>query len=229
MKEYERSRGYDAHPIGMTFLYPVPDQHAANDPLWAGPAEWVSPGMDDAAVPGESRWLSDPPANDGTKVVISDNDHYSPFEADALWAWKSNAPRPQSDPVRPRNRHWDRPGRPPGTPPYAALEPARNAMGDTRSFAERVDLARMEPRGEVASTGYALANPGVEYLVLQPDDDAEFTVAIEPGTYAATWYAVTTRTTVDAGNVTVDEGSPVTFRHPFDSPTPAVLHLGPVA
>ena len=96
-------------------------------------------------------------------------------------------------------------------------------------LAARVDLARMEPRGHVASTGFALANPGVEYLVLQPDDDAEFTVAIEPGTYAAVWYAMTTRTTVDAGRVTVEDSSPVTSRHPFDSPCPAVLHLGPVA
>jgi hypothetical protein len=65
--------------------------------------------------------------------------------------------------------------------------------------------------------------------VLQPDHDAEFTVALERGTYAASWYAVTTRTTLQAGPVTVDETSPVTFRHPFDSPTPAVLHLGPLA
>jgi hypothetical protein len=209
----------------MTFLYPVPDQHAANDPLWAGPAEWVSPGMDDAAVPGESRWLSDPPANDGTKVVISDNDHYSPFEVDALWAWKSM--------LRGHNPIlYDLgivTGFDPAAPPYAALEPARNAIGDTRMLAARVDLASMEPRGHVASTGFALANPGVEYLVLQPDDDAEFTVAIEPGSYAAAWYAVTTRTSVDAGHVTVVESSRVTFRHPFDSPAPAVLHLGPVA
>ena len=48
VKDYERSRGYDPHPIGMTFLYPVADQHAANDPLWASPAEWISPGFDDA-------------------------------------------------------------------------------------------------------------------------------------------------------------------------------------
>jgi hypothetical protein len=228
VKDYERSRGYDPHPIGMTFLYPVPDQHAANDPLWASPADFVSPGFDDAEMPGDSRWLSDPPANDGTKVVISDNDHYSPFAVDALWAWKCML-RGQNpiiydlgivagiDPDPP----------PPGTPPYAALEPARYAAGDTRAFAERVDLAHMEPRGQLASTAYALANPGVEYLVLQPDDDAEFTVTLEPGTYTASWYAVTTRATLDADDVTVDATSPVTFRHPFDAPTPAVLHLVP--
>ena len=40
-------------------------------------------------MPGDSRWLLDPPANDGRKVVLSDTDHYSPFESTALWAWKS--------------------------------------------------------------------------------------------------------------------------------------------
>jgi hypothetical protein len=214
----------------MTFLYPLPEQKAANDPLWASPAEWISPGFDDGVVPGDSRWLSDPPANDGSKVVLSDNDHYSPFEVDALWAFRSMLRGHNPilydlgivagiDPASP----------PPGTPPYAALEPARFAAGDTRLFAERVDLAQMEPRGQLASTGYALANPGVEYLVLQPDDSAEFTVDLEPGTYAASWYAVTTRTAVEANPVIVDGSAPVTFRHPFDAPTPAVLHLGPVA
>ena len=46
-------------------------------------------GLDDRPVPGDSRWLLDPPANDGRKVVLSDTDHYSPFESTALWAWKS--------------------------------------------------------------------------------------------------------------------------------------------
>src|SRR5262249_52407351 len=89
VKDYERQRDYDSHPIGMTFLYPVPDQSKANDPLWKSPADGISPGFDDGPVPGDGRWLKAPPQNDGTKVVISDTDHYSPFKADAAWAWKS--------------------------------------------------------------------------------------------------------------------------------------------
>jgi hypothetical protein len=73
----------------MTFLYPVPDQTRANDPLWASPADWISPGFDDGPMPGDSRWRHDPPAGDGTKVVLSDTDHYAPMGSDALWAWKS--------------------------------------------------------------------------------------------------------------------------------------------
>jgi len=42
----------------------------------------------------------------------------------------------------------------------------------------------MERRGDLKSTGYALANPGQDYLVPQPGDPAErFTVTLETGTY----------------------------------------------
>jgi hypothetical protein len=41
-------------------------------------------------------------------------------------------------------------------------------MGDTRTYASRINLAAMTPRGELASTGYCLANPGQEYLFYLP-------------------------------------------------------------
>jgi len=84
---------------GMTFQYPVADQRTANDTLWAGPADWISPGFDDGPTPGDSRWRLDPPPNDGTKVVISDTDHYSPMGSDALWAWKSFLRGPSPGPA----------------------------------------------------------------------------------------------------------------------------------
>ena len=81
----------------MTMQFPVPDQTKVNEPLLASPADWISPGFDDpmdpnadfSAGPPPGRWLLDPPAADGRKVVISDTDHYSPMKADPLWAWKS--------------------------------------------------------------------------------------------------------------------------------------------
>ena len=39
---------------------------------------------------------------------------------------------------------------------------------ETRRFAERMHLIDMRPRDDLSSTGYVLANPGREYLVLQP-------------------------------------------------------------
>jgi hypothetical protein len=38
-------------------------------------------------------------------------------------------------------------------------------MGDTLRYAQKVNLLAMELRGDLSSTGFALANPGEEYLV----------------------------------------------------------------
>jgi hypothetical protein len=45
----------------------------------------------------------------------------------------------------------------------ASLDPqgTRAAMGHTRTISQRVNLARLKPASETASTGYCLADPGV--------------------------------------------------------------------
>jgi hypothetical protein len=237
VKRYEREMGYDTHPIGMTMQFPVADQPKVNAPMFDSDADWISPGYDDEIfadgghpmAPGspQSRWLEDPPAADGRKVVISDTDHFAPGRGDALWAWKSflrghhpilmdfgiiggvNPPDPSAGPMS-----------------YTAFEPARLAMGDTRRFAERMHLIRMEPRADLSSTGYALVNPGEEYLVLQPAEAAEpFSVTLEPGTYAVTWFSVEARETVETGEATVEKSTAVSFNAPFEQVGPAALYL----
>ena len=228
VKRYEEEMEYAKHPVGMTMQYPVPDQSGVNDVLFGSPADWISPGFDDVASPMEgSRWLTDPPASDGAKVIISDTDHYSPMKAGALWAWKSflrghnpilydlgivtgvNPPDPAS-----------------GSPSFASLEPARYAMGDTLRFAREIDLAGMEPRGDLSSTGYTLANPGEEYLILQPEGTSEpFAATLEAGTYAARWHNIRSRETEDEGNVTVENPGSISFTAPFSGTDPAVLYL----
>jgi len=99
VKQYEKQKGYDTHPIGMTMQFPVADQTKVNDPLWSSAADWISPGHDDEIFTGgrhpmapgapASRWFDNPPVSDGRKVVITDTDHYAPGKGDALWAWKS--------------------------------------------------------------------------------------------------------------------------------------------
>jgi hypothetical protein len=222
VKRYERERDYMRHPIGMTMLYPVPDQSRVNDVLLNSPADWISPGFDDQIFP-HGRWYTDPPSSDGSKVLITDTDHYAPGSGDALWAWKSFV-RGQhpilmdfgiidvANPLDPST----------GVPPTEAFEPGRLAMGDTRRYAERMDLAATEPRGDLASTTFALANPGREYLVLQPEGSA-FTVTPDPGTYRVEWFAVDARETAADDDVTVERVGPVEFRAPF--PGPAVLYL----
>jgi len=240
VKRYEQKQGYDQHPIGMTMQFPVTDQTRVNDPLFNSPADWISPGYDDEIFTGgrhpmapdspPSRWFDDPPASDGSKVIITDTDHYAPGMGDPLWAWKSflrghhpilmdfgiiagvNPPDPSSGG--------------PGVPPYEAFEAARYAMGDTLRYAEKIDLIKMEPRGDLASTGFALANPGKEYLVLQPGKTADsFTVTLEVGTYTVEWFSVDSRETQGTDKVTVKGSTSASFSAPFEAVGPAVLYL----
>lgn len=237
VKRHEEEMGYERHPMGMTMQFPVADQLRVNEPLYGSQAEWISPGYDDEIfaqgghpmAPGSppSRWLVDPPAADGRKVVITDTDHYAQG-ADALWAWKSflrghhpilmdygliggaNPPDPSA-----------------GEPmSFAAFEPARHAMGDTRRYAERMNLIEMEPRDDLSSTGYALASPGEEYLVLQPSDTGgPFTVMLEPGTYSAEWFRVDSRETIPGAETTVESPTGTSFVAPSEASGPIVLYL----
>jgi len=239
VKAHEAAQGYDPHPIGMTMQFPVAKQTEVNAPLLGSGAEWISPGYDDEIFAGgghpmapgspPSRWYADPPIADGAKVVISDTDHYAPGQGDALWAWKSFL----------RGHHpilmdfgliagLEPAAGPPaetGVPPFDHYEPARWAMGDTRRYAERVDLIEMRPRRDLASTGYALARPGSEYLVLEPEGDGHaFTVDLLAGAYQVEWFAVGTRETRAAGVLDVESDGTVDFSSPFPS-GPAVLYL----
>jgi hypothetical protein len=238
VRQHEAEMGYDPHPMGMTMQFPVPEQTKVNQPLFDSRAEWISPGYDDEVFAGgghpmapgspQSRWLEDPPAADGRKVVVSDTDHYAPGRGDALWAWKSFL----------RGHHpilmdfgiigGVNPSDPAvgGPMSYAAFEPARYAMGDTLRFAERMNLIEMEPRNDLSSTGYALANPGQEYLVLQPSATADpFSVRLAAGTYTVEWFSIQSRQTMEAGEVTVERDESLGFTAPVAETEPAVLYL----
>jgi hypothetical protein len=239
VKAYESERGYRPHPIGMTMQFPVAEQTKVNEPLLRSRAEWISPGYDDEIftrgrhpmAPGSapSRWLADPPAADGTKVVISDTDHYAPGHGDALWAWKSflrgHHPILMDFGLIAGMQPSGVPAADTGVPPFEFYEPARWAMGDTRRYAERIGLVDTRPVPDAASTGYALVNPGTEYLVLQPDGDARaFTVDLAAGSYAVEWFGVDSRGTVPGGTLSVEADGAVAFAAPFAA-GPAVLYL----
>jgi hypothetical protein len=218
LKRYEHEAGRTPHPIGMTFQYPVADQRAANEPLWASPADWVSPGFDDGSFPGDSRWRHDPPPADGSKVVISDTDHYSPMEADAVWAWKAflRGHNPILYDLGIVDGGFD--------PPDPGLEPARLALGATRRLADRVDLAAMAPDDELASSGFALVRPGHDYIALRPAGDGDLTLRVEAGAYEVRWHHVDTNEDHLAGTITAEPAA-VTLTSPFPPDANAIVHL----
>jgi hypothetical protein len=236
VKAYEAARGYDPHPIGMSMQFPVADQTRVNEPLLNSPADWIAPGFDDERfangghpmAPGAdpSRWFADPPPNDGRKVVISDTDHYTQG-GDALWAWKTflRGHHPMLMDYGLIGGFESAANAQEGVPPFEAYEPARLAMGDTRRYAERVSLIDMQPRVDVASTRFALVNPGQEYLVLEPNGDGKpFTVELTAGRYAAEWFDVGERRAVETTPIEVAAEGPVEFIPPF-AERPSVLYL----
>jgi hypothetical protein len=105
---------------------------------------------------------------------------------------------------------------------FERFEPARFAMGDTARYAERIRLLEMEPRPDLASTGFALAKPGVEYLALQPERD--FSVTLEQGRYSVEWFGVDGRETVESKDLAVASAGPVTLHPPLDT-EPSVVFL----
>jgi Family of unknown function (DUF6298) len=230
VKRYEQQRGLQPRPMGMTMQFPVPDQTKVNDPLWASRAEWISPGFEEPEwYPGkpelpESGWFADPPPGDGRKVVIADTDHFAPGGGDALWAWRTFL----------RGHHpilmdfgiigGVHPTGPEARAAFEGFEPARLAMGDTTGYARRMGLIEMEPRGDLCSTGFALANPGVEYLALQSTPAEAFTVTLQPATYSVEWFGVDDRQAVAGGDVAVQEAGPVSFKPPVEGGA-SVLYL----
>ncbi len=188
IKSYEADKAKQ-HPVGMTAT-----NHNAT--LFFSQADWLSPG-------GGGGYDYDPPAADGRKVVISDTDHlFGTRGGGAAWVWKSF--------VRGLN------------PIYMDTldslsrrrEGARRAMGHARVYAERMDLIHMAPRGDLASSGYCLANPGREYLIYLP---AGGKVAVDLSgsswTFTAEWFNPDTAEIASGG--TVAGGGRRAFEAPF--------------
>ena len=206
-----------------------PKQHPviATTPLWA------SPGWDGGKLfyenPAEGigplgKYQEDPPAGDGRKVVLADPDHFGwiAWRGTPDWAWKSFVrglnPIPlDSLPTSIAGNDgggW-------GGGDMADMVDTRKALGHTRSYATRMNLASMVPRNELASTKYCLAKPGQEYLVYQPGT-GEFSVNLAAGTYALEWFNPAAGAVASAGSVKAAGGNQ-NFTPPFSGP--AVLYL----
>jgi Malectin domain/Family of unknown function (DUF6298) len=157
IKNYQAAKPKQ-HPVGMTVMWGNPPS------LFDSPADWISPGDG-----GSSVYSIELPSTDGSKVIILDTDHLinniaGTDPATRVWVWKSfmTGYNPiYMDPIPSitgDNSDY-------GTWSDGRGEDVRWAMGHTRSYADKMNMAAMSPRGDLSSTGYALANPGQEYLI----------------------------------------------------------------
>jgi hypothetical protein len=197
------------HPVGMTFQF----QGGANATLFASPADWISPNPE--AEKGHN-YRDDPPPADGRKVILSDTDHLWGIGGSLQWVWKSflRGLNPLfMDPYRNDVLNYG---------PREQWEPLRRSLGNTRRFAERMDLLAMTPRPELASTGYCLAQPGVEYLVYAPDAPKVFSVDLKAGKYQYEWFDPVKGARAATGHVE-SRGGAQQFNVPFEGE--AVLYL----
>ena len=179
--EIERSKARQ-HPVGMTHRI-SPRQFNAD--LFESPAEWISPAKEpqEWMYPGAvylEDYQNDPPPADGRKVILNDTDHLWGHGGNPQWVWKSFTRGHNPifmDPWWPLYIESD----PAVTPwtfvggvtkdarDYPDWDPTRRAMGDTQRYANKMNLAKMTPRPELASSRYCLANPGEEYMIYLPE------------------------------------------------------------
>jgi hypothetical protein len=199
------------HPVGMTVPYPNGD----NADLLASQAEWISPNGD----------LGNPPAADGTKVVLADTDHLCGICGNRVWVWKSFTRG--ENPIFMDG--YDGAGYGVGGAGFDFNDPTwvslRKNLGYILTYANRMNLEKMVPHGELASTGYALAYPvasGAEYLVYLPSGGTR-TVDLRAvsGTLTVEWFNPSDGTTTIGGTTT--GGAIRSFTPPFGGE--AVLYI----
>jgi hypothetical protein len=204
VQDYERTKPKQ-HAVGIT-------GHGAERlaSMLASPADWISPGRVDG-------YGEDPPAWEGKKVSLLDTDHIWGVGGNAAWVWKSF--------LRGHNPIFMDPydGSVLGKPGDPRWEPVRRALGQTRRRAERMNLAALTPRGDLASSGYCLADPAKAFLVYLPSGGSvTVDVTAAPGELAIEWFDPDKDQTIAAG--TVAGGARREFQAPFAGA--ALLRLG---
>jgi hypothetical protein len=199
------------HPVGMTVDYP----NGNNSDLFSSHADWISPNGS----------MDNPPPADGTKVILADTDHLCGICGDEKWVWKSftRGQNPifmdgyDGSAYGVGGSDFD-----PNDPRWPIL---RKNLGYVLTFANQMNLEKMTPHGELASSGYCLANPSVsdaEYLVYLPDGGTvNVDLSSTPGTLNYDWFTPATGSLVSGG--TVNGGHKQNFTAPFSGD--AVLHL----
>lgn len=117
----------------------------------------------------DRRYFGDPPVEEAGRPLFMDMDHVAATLNEGDNEWNNDPATPwnlftrgyhvclyDSDYWKPGEHRdtWDR---------------TRRSCGATAALAQRVDLAPLSPRPDLASTGYCLAEAGREYVILTTD------------------------------------------------------------
>jgi len=230
VKSYEATKPKQ-HPVGMN-----PGTGTKDATLYASAADWVSPG---GILPS---------VNVTTKIVVSDTDHscyYTCLKAlgeagQRAWAWKNFSYGNNLLFMDPYLTQWSDRNSPGGicsggqcTIPDPYWDIIRNAMGQTLSYAQKINLAAMTPQSDLSSTGYCLASPGSEYLIYKPKTGGwksyfaslgrSFTLTLVAGTYNFEWFNPSSGEVAATGIITANGGDQ-SFTAPFSGDAVLWLH-----
>ena len=187
------------HPVGMTAQFP----DGRNEDLFHSPADWISP-----ASPHSSGYATDPPLALGDKVVVSDTDHIWGLGGSVDWVWKTFTRGINTlfmDPYEadvtgfyPRYGHRAGSSRQGEQREQLAWEAIRRSLGYTHRYARLLNLAVMVPRADLASTGYCLADPGLQYLVYLPEKQRRRKNQLLP--IPSNWFPETVQVNLSTGS-----------------------------
>jgi hypothetical protein len=210
IKNYEATKPKQ-HPVGMTVEYPGGD----NAELFAGPADWISPNE-------TGGYKDNPPAADGSKVIISDTDHLWGIGGDRQWVWKSFT-RGHNPIYMDCYAVASCEGLNPNDPTLVSV---RRNMGYALRYAERMNLVAMTPRPDLCSTGYCLAKPtasGAEYLIYSPSGgQVSVDLSDTSGQLSVEWFNPDTGITTAGGTTT--GGATRFFSAPFNGDAVLYIH-----
>jgi Family of unknown function (DUF6298) len=222
IKNYEAKKGKQ-HPVGMTATFPNGD----NSMLFASPADWISPLPDPYSVTISPKLeIDNPPTAQGRKVVLADTDHLCGVCGDPKWVWKSFTRGENPVFMDTYDGYFARdtllekvsPSDPLNYQPWISL---RHNLGYTLTYANQIGLAEMQPRGDLASTGYCLASlseKNAEYLIYSPlGGNITVDLSFAKGDLIIEWLSPNTGMVISGTKTT--GGGNRTFIPPFEGDT----------
>jgi hypothetical protein len=218
------------HPVGMTAPGWDGTTGSPYSALLRSPADWIAPPAHDGNN-FDAETGSGPPAAAGNKIHILDVDHIFPGNFDPAqidvgqWVWKGFLRGHgviHMDDVAGLGIAGDNP-----YPPLRSYDVFRTTLKQTASYAARCNLATTVPNGALCSTGYCIANPGIQYLALRATASGSFTLNLSAGagkTFSVEWYDVANSITQLSANIS-GGSSAQSFTSPFSQPSVLFLNV----